>query len=100
MHPNITGISSNVLSASADITLVPAKLHSITIVWGTTVQNVVNIRDGGVAGTIKHVFSRAAVAVAGDASQQFIFPAGLQCSTSLYIEIAAGTGVQYSAVYS
>jgi len=99
MHPNIVGQSSELKSANTTIKVGPGKVHSITILRGTTSQNLVQLRDGGLGGIVKFQYRAAAVAVAGDITDHYVFPARISFSTDIFLELSVGVGLAAEVIY-
>lgn len=94
-HPNVTGRSSLQLLGSGSIKSTPGKVHSITVLWGTTVQSIIRLRDGGASGTIVFEARKIAQAAVGDITDTFRFPGRLAFGTDIYYELNAGTSICY-----
>lgn len=97
--PGIVGTSSGAIIADTTVKVGPGTVHSITIQWGTTTQNDIRLQDGGTGGTIKWGAKHSAVVAAGDATDHFVFPAGIEFGTDIFLKIVAGSGVQAWVVY-
>lgn len=76
------------ITASTDLTTKPKRLMHWSF-SSTVAAGVINLRDGGVAGTI---FARVNVAI-GDSKHLALTTPGVVFPSGLYVEVTAGTVV-------
>lgn len=84
---------STVVTSSAAISAKPGRVLGVMIVAGTDSASVV-IKDGGSSGTAKTV----AMPVGTSNFDYISFPAGIQCSTSIYATLT-GTAPEVAVIF-